>query len=73
MLDSGTANPALNRNQVHPIEVEWPPISRQKAIVAMLDALSEETQRLESIYKRKLNALDELKKNLLHKAFRGLL
>ena len=30
-----------------------------------------DTQRLESIYQRKLAALDELKKSLLHRAFTG--
>jgi len=70
-LDSGTANPALNRNQVHPIEVEWPSISRQRDIVSTLDRLSEETQCLESIYQQKLAALEELKKSLLHYAFSG--
>jgi len=72
-LDSGTANPALNRNLVHPIEVDWPPIPCQKAIVATLDSLSEETQRLETIYKQKLVVLDELKKSFLHQAFSGQL
>ena len=38
-----------------------------------LDELSEETQRLESIYHLKLTALEELKKSLLHDAFRGAL
>jgi len=72
-MDSGTANPALNRNQVHPIEIDWPPIPQQKAFVATLDALSEETQRLESIYQQKLTALEALKKSLLHQAFTGAL
>ncbi|MFM2217074.1 MAG: hypothetical protein RL240_1392 [Planctomycetota bacterium] len=30
-----------------------------------------ETQRLESIYERKLASLDELKKSILHQAFSG--
>ena len=34
---------------------------------------SSETQRLESLYQRKLAALDELKKSLLHRAFSGQL
>jgi type I restriction enzyme, S subunit len=72
-LDSGTANPALNRNQVHPIPIVWPPVSRQKIIAQQLDALHEETQRLASLYQRKLAALDELKKSLLHQAFSGQL
>jgi type I restriction enzyme, S subunit len=70
-LDSGAANPALNRNQVHPIEVHWPPVVRQQAIVDKLASLSEETQRLVSLYQQKLDALDALKKSLLHRAFTG--
>ncbi|MBI5919035.1 MAG: restriction endonuclease subunit S [Nitrosomonadales bacterium] len=51
------------------------PIERkeQMQLVAKLDALREETQRLESLYQRKLAALDELKKSLLHQAFSGVL
>jgi type I restriction enzyme S subunit len=56
------------------IEISFPKsISEQKQIVAKFDALSEETQRLESLYQRKLAALDELKKSLLHQAFSGAL
>jgi type I restriction enzyme S subunit len=54
------------------IEISFPAdLARQKEIVATLDALREETQRLESIYQRKLAALDDLKKSLLHRAFSG--
>jgi len=35
--------------------------------------LREETQRLESIYRQKLDALEALKKSLLHQAFTGQL
>jgi type I restriction enzyme, S subunit len=48
-------------------------ISEQRTIVAKLDALNQETQRLEVLYQKKLNALDELKKSLLHQAFTGQL
>jgi type I restriction enzyme, S subunit len=70
-LNSGTANPALNRNQVHPIVTSWPSVDRQRTIALTLDSLLDETQRLESIYQRKVVALEELKKSLLHKAFSG--
>lgn len=43
------------------------------SIVAKLDKLTVETQRLAAIYERKLAALDELKKSLLHQAFTGQL
>ena len=48
-------------------------ISEQRAIVAVLENLTEETRHLESLYQRKLAALDELKKSLLHQAFAGAL
>jgi len=47
------------------------PLQEQARIVALLDELREETQRLESIYQRKLAALETLKKSLLHQAFAG--
>jgi type I restriction enzyme S subunit len=72
-LDSGTANPALNRNQVHPIHISWPPVTQQKTLAAMLDVLSSETRRLESVYGHKVAVLEELKKSLLHQAFTGQL
>ncbi len=72
-LNSGTANPALNRNQVHPISTFWPPPEQQKYIASIFDSLFEETQRLESIYQQKLAALEALKKSLLHQAFTGQL
>ena len=48
-------------------------LAEQRTIVATLESLCEETQRLEAIYQRKLAALDELKKTLLHRAFTGAL
>jgi type I restriction enzyme S subunit len=48
-----------------------PSLAIQHVIVRTLNDLTEETQRLESLYLNKLNALDELKKSLLHQAFSG--
>jgi type I restriction enzyme S subunit len=47
------------------------PLAEQVRTANLFDALREGTQRLESIYKQKLAALDELKKSLLHQAFNG--
>lgn len=52
-------------------KVWLPTVKKQKELAAKLDALHEETQCLESLYRRKLAALDELKKCLLHQAFAG--
>ena len=41
-LDVGSANPTLNRNHVHPIEVSWPPsLQEQQAIAGMLAAFDD--------------------------------
>ena len=48
-------------------------IDEQRSIVSKLEVLREETQRLEALYQRKLEALDELKQSLLHQAFSGTL
>lgn len=70
-FDSGTANPALNRNQIHPLPVCWPPVHMQKELAAQLDTLSAEAQRLSRIYEQKQAQLAALKKSLLHQAFNG--
>jgi type I restriction enzyme S subunit len=46
-------------------------LDQQRRIVAKLDELSEETERLEGIYQEKLTALAALKKSLLQQAFTG--
>ncbi len=44
LLDNGSANPTLNRNHVHPIRVNWPPIDEQRAIAKMLGALDDKIE-----------------------------
>jgi type I restriction enzyme, S subunit len=46
-------------------------LSNQKAIISTLDGLTHESERLASIYRRKLAVLDALKKSVLHHAFAG--
>ena len=68
---SGAALQQFTIKQLKALRVPLPPAPAQQAIVEQLDALSEETQRLKSIYQRKLAALEALKKSLLHQAFTG--
>jgi len=70
-LDSGAANPALNRNLVHSIQTVWPPIDRQRQIADSLDELAMECQRLVLVYEQKLTSLVELKQAILQEAFSG--
>ena len=70
------ANPTMKKisnGAVKTLPVAVPSIATQRAIVGTLDALSAETQRLESICQQKLAALEALKKSLLHQAFTGKL
>jgi type I restriction enzyme S subunit len=55
------------------IKVPLPSVKEQESIVANLDAFRAETHRLASLSQRKLAALEELKKSLLHQAFSGIL
>lgn len=48
-------------------------LHQQRLVVNQLTSLSEETLRLAAVYERKIAALDELKKSLLHQAFSGAL
>ena len=69
----GAAQKHFNITAAKEVMLHVPPMPEQRAIIRMVDSLREETQRLESLYQRKLAALDELKKSLLHRAFSGQL
>lgn len=72
-FNNGENQTNLRLNQVLSCPLFIPVISEQESIAATLDRMSEETKRLESIYKEKLAALEALKKSLLHHAFSGAL
>jgi len=73
-IGSGSSIPQINNYDIEPLAISFPQSAEKQAeIVCELEALREETQRLESLYQRKLAALDALKKSLLHQAFSGAL
>jgi type I restriction enzyme S subunit len=65
--------PKVNREHLFEFRVWLPAVKKQVELATKLDALHEETQRLEYLYQQKLAALDALKKSLLHQAFSGQL
>lgn len=66
--------PIINKSKWSALTVVIPPtLDEQIKIVADLDELLAESLNLEAVYERKLAALDELKKSLLHQAFMGAL
>lgn len=66
-LDSGAANPALNRNFLHTELVSWPEPDEQREIVAILDAID----RKIDLHRKKRAVLEELFKAVLHKLMTG--
>lgn len=68
---SGMAQPKLNQRMLNKIPIPLPKIEEQEAIVDKIDALRAETQKLEAVYQKKIDDLEELKKSILQKAFAG--
>lgn len=72
-MGKGSAQDNINMGTFESQRFPVPPVSEQRVIVKTLKSLQEKTQNLESIYRRKLAALDELKQSLLNQAFSGAL
>jgi type I restriction enzyme S subunit len=71
-INNGSSIPQINNYSIEPLPIRYPTsITDQKAIVTTLDSLSIETKKLETIYRKKLSDLDELKRSVLQKAFNG--
>lgn len=70
---SGTTVPIVNKSKFNETEIVLPSIQQQHEIVDSLRRLRLKTIRLSAIHERKIAALDELKKSLLHQAFTGAL
>jgi type I restriction enzyme, S subunit len=56
-FDTGSANPTLNRNLVHPVFVSWPPLPEQAAIAGYLD---KETAKLDALVGKVEEAAERL-------------
>jgi type I restriction enzyme S subunit len=72
-LASGSVVKNISGDLVKQTILPIPPLEQQHEIAKKVTELALETQRLESIYRQKLTALDDLKKSLLHQAFSGQL
>jgi type I restriction enzyme S subunit len=72
-IAGGTVMPNLSNTALSNLPIDLPTIKQQASIVEGIDMLHEQTQHLESLYQRKITALEDLKKSLLHQAFSGAL
>ena len=70
-LSKGSAQDNINLGTFKDKLFPFPPVKKQQQIVKKLNSLSAETKKLEGIYQQKINDLEELKKSVLEKAFKG--
>lgn len=63
--------PSMSVEHLKEIKIPLPSLKEQQTIVRQLDAMRAKTQKLEAVYQKKIDDLDELKKSILRKAFSG--
>ena len=69
----GTALMQINIRDLRQLSLPIPPLQEQEAIVQRVGDVEVAADRLTARYERKLAALNDLKKSLLHQAFTGAL
>lgn len=70
--DSGNDRRGLNMPLIRNIKFSYPKkLNEQTEIIKKLDLLRSETKKIEAVYQKKIDDLDELKKSVLQKAFSG--
>ena len=70
-MSNGGAQEFVGLTALRSFPIPFPTLKEQQTIVRQLDALRAETQKLEAVYQKKLDDLEELKKSILQKAFAG--
>ena len=70
-FDTGSANPTVNRNLVHPVVVSWPPVPEQGAIADFLDRESAKLDLLTAKIETAIERLQEYRAALVTAAVTG--
>jgi type I restriction enzyme S subunit len=71
-ISNGANIPQINNYSFDEVYIPYPAsLKEQQTIVQKLDELSAETKKLEALYQKKIEDLEELKKSILQKAFSG--
>lgn len=70
-LSNKAALPSINQSTLIQLEIPVPSLKEQKKIINHLDNLLAATEKLRMIYQKKMNALNELNKTILHHSFTG--
>jgi type I restriction enzyme, S subunit len=69
--DTGSANPILNRNLIHPIETSWAPRRKQIEIAHFLDLQSAAIDQVTARIKNQIEKLREYRRSLITAAVTG--
>lgn len=70
--EQGATRQAITKAQLENFKIVFPKtLQEQEIILNKSNTLSQQTKKLESLYEKKLQDLDELKKSILQKAFNG--
>lgn len=65
--EASAANPSLNRNNLHPVKVLWPPLDLQQRFATIVESVEEQKAKM----RKHLEQLDDLFASLQQRAFRG--
>ncbi len=68
---SQTTLPIINKTEFSKLQIPLPPLKEQEQIASHLDELSSHVKNLKQNYQAQIKDLQELKKSLLDKAFKG--
>jgi len=70
--EQGATRQAITKVQLENFKIVFPKsIKEQEKVIQEMNTLSTETKKLATIYQQKINDLEELKKSVLDKAFKG--
>lgn len=67
----GGAQPNISQTYIKNLQIPLPPLKEQEQIASYLDELSSHVKNLKQNYQAQIKDLQELKKSLLDKAFKG--
>jgi type I restriction enzyme S subunit len=67
----GGAQPNISQIKIKETQIPLPNLIEQKILTKRFNAMNNHCQNLQCIYQKKITALEELKKSILEKAFKG--
>jgi type I restriction enzyme S subunit len=70
-FNTGSANPTVNRNIIHPLHVSWPPLEEQKEIVKLLDSELQTMEETVLLIEQIIDRINDYRTTLVSSAVTG--